>query len=69
MCEGIAKLNFKTGGCSWIENVDVQVLIYQGRFQWEVGGPAAHHVNCRVSYPSHFNRRIRINLKFINNAY
>ncbi len=25
MCEGIAKLNFKTGGCNFLENVDVQV--------------------------------------------
>ena len=27
MCEGIAKLNFKTGGCNFLENVDVQVKI------------------------------------------
>ena len=35
MCEGIAKLNFKTGGCNFLENVDVQVntfSFYQQRF-------------------------------------
>jgi len=31
MCEGIAKLNFKTGGCSWIENVDVQLREIDGK--------------------------------------
>jgi len=31
MCEGIAKLNFKTGGCNFLENVDVQLREIDGK--------------------------------------